>query len=728
EHMCRPVRFADMLATLLAEGEPALVEIGPGQSLGALARNHPDCPPNRWPLLVPTLPAEADPRADTEVLAEALAKLWLSGVHIDWSAYHEDRLPQKVSVPAYPFEHQRYWIDPPAHQAAPAPSAPARAPETAETAGTGERFFGPVWTPTPLGPPTGAVPAGPVWILADERGVATALAERLAADGRECVLIRPDAADYERLLEAGAPGEVVHLFGLDSADPAQARLFGFDSVLRLTAVLGTEVADPIRITVVTESARAVLDTDVPDPHRATVYGACIVAGQEFADLLVRSVDVAGADPATIAADLHADIRVADQAGAVALRDGVRYVLDYQPQSTSDIEPVAVRPDGVYLITGGLGPVGRLMAGHLGAAGDNTVVLAGRSGLPPEAEWDRLIAAADPAAERIDAVRRLRDNGIRVEVAAADVTDEASLTRLVDDLFDRHGRLDGVVHLAANTAPETFGPISEIGADAVDAHLAGGKVDGTVALENALRGRPVEFVVLFSSMSAVLGGIGFAPYVAANTFLDTVPYRHSDDATRWVSINWDTWAATAAMIDDGGIGDLGATMVEYSMSEERALEAFDHVLAHPLPRTVVSAGDLPQRSRQWLVKDLTAAPGGSPGVRLPRPELAQEYVPPANPLQRTLAGVWEEMLGLDRVGVRDNYFDLGGTSLMGLQLVKRMQKATGVAVTAVNLFEAPSVHAMAALIDRKGGMASEPAPERTKAPAVVAERRPAAGEH
>ncbi|HEU5473872.1 MAG TPA: SDR family NAD(P)-dependent oxidoreductase [Actinophytocola sp.] len=730
EHMCKTVRFADMLATLLAEGEPALVEIGPGQSLGALARNHPDCPPNRWPLLVPTLPAEADPRADTEVLAEALGKLWLSGVDIDWPAYHEGRAPQKVSVPAYPFEHQRYWIDPPGHQV-PVPSAVARAAEPVETPATAERFFGPVWTPTPLGPPAGTAPAGPVWILADERGVGTALATRLAADGRECVLIRPDQADdYERLLtEAGAPAEVVHLFGLNDGDPRQ---LGFDSVCRLTAVLGTEVADPIRITVVTESARAVLDTDVPDPHRATVYGACIVANQEFAGLLVRSIDVSGSATETVAADLHADIRVADQAGAVALRDGVRYVLDYQPQATPDIESVAIRPDGVYLITGGLGPVGRLMAGHIGAAGDNTVVLAGRSGLPPEAEWDRRLAADDPDAERIRAVQLLRANGIRVEVAAADVTDEASLRRMVDDLLDRYGRLDGVVHLAANTAPETFGPISEIGADAVDAHLAGGKVDGTVALENVLRDKPVEFVVLFSSMSAVLGGIGFAPYVAANTFLDTVPYRHSDDATRWVAINWDTWAATAAMIDEGGIGDLGATMVEYSMSERAALEAFDHVLAHPLPRTVVSAGDLPERSRQWLVKDLSAVPGGAPGVRLPRPDLAQEYVPPSGALQRTLAGVWEEMLGIDRVGARDNFFDLGGTSLMGLQLVKRMQKATGVAVTAVNLFEAPTVHAMAALIERKGGMAAaEPAPEKrekTKAPAVVAERPAPASEH
>ena len=745
EHMCRTVKFADMLATLLAEGEPALLEIGPGQSLGAIARNHPDCPTSRWPLLVPTLPAEADPRADTEVLAESIAKLWLSGVDVDWHAYHDGRLPQKVTLPSYPFEKQSYWIDPPApgQVAKPAPvaAAPVIEPEeTVEETGPQERFWGPAWTKTPLGVPAGSAPAGPVWIFADERGAGVALADRFATDGRECVLVRPGAAfssgpqwtvrpdelaDYERLFaEAGAPSEVVHLYGLDDGD---YRTLGFDSMTKLAAVLGSEVATPLRITVVTESARAVLDTDVPSPHRATVYGACIVATQEFAELLVRSVDVSGHAPDAIAAALHSDSRVGDQAGAVALRGGDRYVLDYQPLPAQDITPVPVKAGGVYLITGGLGPVGRLMAGHVGGAGDNTIVLAGRSGLPAEADWDRLIEADDSRAERIRAVKQLRDNGVNVEVAAADMTDEAAVRRLVDDLFDRHGRLDGVIHLAANTDPSTFGPISELSAAQIDAHFTGGKIDGTVVLEDVLRDRPVEFVVLFSSMSAVLGGLGFSPYVAANTFLDTIPFRHRDDSTRWVAINWDTWAATAAMIDDGGIGDLGATMVEYSMSEQEALDAFDHVLAHPAPRTTVSAGDLPQRIAQWLAKDLTESASGTSGVRVPRPELAQEYVPPTGDMQRVLAGVWEEMLGVDRVGVRDNFFDLGGTSLMGLQLVKRMQKAAGVAVTAVNLFEAPTVHAMAVLIEEKGGSTTakpveKKAPEKAR-PAVVVEEQP-----
>ncbi|MPZ81183.1 MAG: SDR family oxidoreductase [Actinophytocola sp.] len=739
EHMCRTVRFADMLTELFgADGDDILfLEIGPGQSLGAMARNHPACGTDRWSLLVPTLPAEADPRPDTAVLTETLGKLWLSGVDIDWAAYHEGRMPLKTTVPDYPFERQSYWIDPPSSgKARPAVAAAAPAAQDAE-----DRFWSPVWSRKAAGTPA-AAPANPTWILTDTR-VGADLAARLSgAGGAGTVVvragdtyaagpewtIRPDVReDYARLLaDAGTPGEVVHLFGLDADTPARTRALGFDSVANLAAVLGDEVADTLRITVVTENARAVLDTDVPRPYRATVLGACIVGAQEYAGLMIKAVDVlADVDVPALLAEVRAD----DTDTAVALRDKDRWVMDYRPTPATDEAPIEIVDGGVYLVTGGLGPVGQLIAGHLGAAAKGvTTVLVGRGGLPPEDGWAAIApdGEAKSLATRVAGVQRLRENGVNAIPAAADVTDEAQLRALVEQVTATHGRLDGVVHLAAVTDASTFGPISDLREESVAIHLAGGKTRGTAAIERVLADHPVDFCVLFSSMSSVLGGIGFAAYVAANTYLDAVPYRHRGEATRWAAINWDTWTSTAEMVDGGGIGDLGASMVEYSMTETEALAAFDAVLANPVPRTVISAGELPKRITQWLVKD-TADEPKSVGARMPRPTLAQEFVPPTGERQRQLAEVWEDMLGIDGVGARDNFFDLGGTSLMGLQMVKRIQKVTGVAVSAVNLFEAPTVHAMATLVEQKGAAApkpkAKPAPRKVQVTEPVREEGP-----
>ncbi|MFJ2554492.1 MULTISPECIES: beta-ketoacyl synthase N-terminal-like domain-containing protein [unclassified Streptomyces] len=789
EHMCRTVRFSDMLTHTFAQGEDILLELGPGQSLGAMARNHPGCTPDRWPLLLPTLPAQADPSSDEEVLAGSLARMWLTGVEVDWQAYHDGRSPRKVSVPDYPFQHERYWIDaaapaPVAVTAAPVAAAPVTAPPDASDPLTAQGLFVPRWTARPLpASPAGPAPSGaPVWIFADGRGVADALAARLMADGRETVLVHPDGGpapaggrtvrpaeqdDYQALLEsAGAPGAVVHLWGLDSG-PAEdttgprARERGFDSLRALTATLGDAGPEgPLPLLVATESARAVRDDDPPvAPERATVFGPCLVAPQEYPSIDVRTLDVtlsaeadaeaeatdeadAADSPAAVAAALYGELAGAGEGRVAALRAGTRLALDYVPAPETAPVPagdgaaeprdtsVLPGPGDVCLITGGLGPVGLLLAEHLGRTYGAKLVLTGRRGLPPRAEWDRIAAddTAEPALRtRVTALLRLADQGISVEAVAADATDEGALREVVSSVVARHGALHGVIHLAAVTDAESLSPISGLAPEQRDAHFHA-KTDGALALERVLQDVPAAFCLLFSSMSAVLGGIGFASYTAANSFLDAVVDRHRADSTRWLAVNWDTWPSTAA---DLGGQSFGASLVQYSLTERQALDAVDRVLAAPRPRTLVCAGDLPARLVQWVERPAapaTPAPARSSGERFPRPELAQQYVPPSGERQRRLAELWADLLGIDRVGARDNFSDLGGTSLMALQLVKRIRQAFGVAVSPITLFEAPTVHALIQKIDSLGGDGSPAAvPDTAPKPRAAVVREPARGD-
>jgi acyl transferase domain-containing protein len=117
-HMCTPVRFDTALATMLAQDDLALLELGPGQFLGDMARARPDCPPERWQLIVATLPAAGDPRRADTVLADAAGRLWLAGVPLDWDGYQQGRPAGKVWLPGYPFQRERHWIDEPAPQRA----------------------------------------------------------------------------------------------------------------------------------------------------------------------------------------------------------------------------------------------------------------------------------------------------------------------------------------------------------------------------------------------------------------------------------------------------------------------------------------------------------------------------------------------------------------------------------------------------------------------------------
>ncbi|MBT2230339.1 type I polyketide synthase [Nonomuraea sp. NEAU-A123] len=716
-HMCGPVLFDAVLGTLLEQGELALLEIGPGQSLGAMARGHRDCPRDRWPLVVSSLPAAADPRPASVVLAEGVGRLWLAGVPVDWAGYQQDRPVRKVGLPSYPFQRERYWIDPPRHQTAPAPDVLVAAPAP-DKAVPHVQLMVPHWTatdgPAATGPSAGDA-IGRCVVLADVGGVADAVVEALGSDGTEIVLVRPggafaevvggytidpeSAADHTALargLVGESPTTLVDLRLLDHPDGGDGR----QVVLPLSRMLdawGSEGGDSTRIIVATRGGQAVTAGEVPDPGQAAAATLPLVANQEYLNLDCRCVDLeAGTDVAATARDLVAELRSPATDTLAAYRAGRRHTRDYvpaAPDTTAPTEGLGVRPGGTYLMTGGLGDVGLLVAEHLVRAGAGRLILTSRGGVPA--------TAGDP---RYEAVQRLRALGAEVLTPQADVTDIDAMRAVMAEALRDGGRLDGVIHAAAETGRDTFLSMRDLGPEAVGRHF-GAKVAGALVLRQVLAELPVErapgFCVLFSSTSSLLGGITFGSYAAANAALTAVAHDTVASPTRWVAANWDTWSRTL----EGMEGGIGAAMAAHAMSTEEGLAAFDRLVADSRPSLVVAAGGLDDR----LPRAVAGPEPGAGGTRFPRPELPQPYSPPLTATERALAELWSEVLGIEPVGTRDNFFDLGGNSLVALQMLALVKKRFGTAVPTVMLFEAPTVHTLAGILDEKGAGAGRTAP-------------------
>ncbi|MEV6153288.1 SDR family NAD(P)-dependent oxidoreductase [Nonomuraea sp. NPDC052129] len=704
-HMCGPVLFDAVLGTLLQQGELALLEIGPGQSLGAMARGHRDCPRERWPLVVSTLPAAADPRPAGTVLAEGLGRLWLAGVPVDWAGYRQDRPVRKVGLPSYPFQRERYWIDPPRHQAQPALTAMAPAPAIEEAA-PHVQLMVPRWIATDVPTATGSGAAGRWVVLADTGGVADAVVESLGSDGTEIVLVRPggaftevtggytidpeSAADHAALARSLASEAPTVLLDLRLLDHAGSGGDGRQVVLPLSRMLdawGSEGGDSTRIIVATRGGQAVVDGEVPDPGHAAAATLPLVANQEYLNLDCRCVDVeVGADVAATARDLVAELRDPATDALVAYRDGRRHTRDYVPADRGEAQTgLGVRPGGTYLMTGGLGDVGLLVAEHLVRAGAARLMLTSRSGVPA--------TAGDP---RHEGVQRLRALGAEVLTPQADVTDADAMRALLAAVLREGGRLDGVIHAAAETGRDTFLSMRDLDQEAVARHF-GAKVTGALVLREVLAELPAErapgFCLLFSSTSSLLGGITFGSYAAANAALTAVAHDTAASPTRWVAASWDTWSRTL----EGMEGGIGAAMAAHAMSTEEGLAAFDRLVADDRPSLVVAAGGLDDR----LPRAVSGPEPGAGGTRFPRPELPQPYSPPLTATERALAELWSDVLGIEPVGTRDNFFDLGGNSLVALQMLALVKKRFGIAVPTVMLFEAPTVHTLAGILDEKG---------------------------
>ncbi|WP_433697148.1 SDR family NAD(P)-dependent oxidoreductase [Nocardiopsis sp. CA-288880] len=752
EHMCSTVRFADAVEAALGDPDSAFVEVGPGQSLATMVRAHRACGQERWPHIVSTLPARVQDKPDDQSLAEALGQLWLAGAEVDWSAYHgcagaeaEGRaaLPHRVPLPTYPFERQSFWLEVPPEDTGAAVTGPASLKQEVEAMPLlpeEDWLYQPTWRQTAPRRPA-RTEAG--WLLLTVPGAAAATAAlitSLDASGAPYVLvepgtefaerngvrtIRPGAPEDARALlgelntAGGLPTRVVHLWHLDDADderahgdPAERTVrHGLHTLVGLAQAYG-DLGVAWQCDVVTAGSQRVLPSDAAHmrPEQATSVGACRLLPIEYPGTVARLIDI-GPRTGDVAPQLVGELLGQATDRVVALREGRRWVPTYDtfPRGTGSPETPGLLRGGVYLITGGLGAVGLAMAQQLADEYAPTLILLGRTPLPPRVLWPAVLGKedADPAMRRrMEDVLDLENRGAEVVVLSGDITDPTVARQAVDLAKQHHGRLDGVLH-AAGVPSTGLTQFKDTGG--IDRVLAP-KVAGTRALMRELVGEDVGFVVLFSSVAAVTGGgAGQLDYCAANAYLDAYACSEPLPGTRVVSIGWSEWVWNPWSDGlDGYTDEVREFFVRqreaFGIDREHGWRAMVDVLRSGEPHLAVSTQDLNtilDQTRRFTLKDLHEAsqPVGSGSMSYPRPDLSVPYVAPRSEAESAIAAVWQELLGLREVGVEDNFFELGGNSLIGVSAVAEIRASLDLDRLAPNaIVQAPTVAALAALVD------------------------------
>jgi NAD(P)-dependent dehydrogenase (short-subunit alcohol dehydrogenase family)/acyl carrier protein len=502
--------------------------------------------------------------------------------------------------------------------------------------------------------------------------------------------------DFERLLrdvEAahGPVSDVCHLWSLDPADVLER---GFHSLVALAQALAatSPAKREVSITVVTSGLEDVTGTEPLCPLKASLHGPCKVIPQEIPGIECRLVDVVtGTDEHRLVQQIVAEIDGAPDHALVAYRGPHRWVKGFEPMSRDPSPPVRLRKQGVYLITGGLGGVGLALARHLAGAWQARLVLLGRSELPPRERWSELAAGDGDVAARVRGVLELEALGAEVCVWSADVADAQALDAAIVAARQRFGDLHGVIHAAGVAG----GGVIVHKTRATVEQVFAPKIEGTLNLLRSLTDAPPDFVLLCSALSAIAGGFGQVDYCAANSVLDALAIEAGRHASRVIAVNWDAWrevGMAAAQRLPEGIG----------ITAEQGGKLLEAVLSGPpAAQIVVSSIELDQRLAQLqspaLAQQLVAAPVVKRRLH-DRPALSTPYAQPQSELEQDLAALWGEFLGLSRIGIHDNLFELGGDSLLAIQLLARVRSAYGVELHPADLFKTPTVAALAVLVE------------------------------
>ncbi len=619
-HLREAVRFRDGLDTILAEPDRVLLEVGPGRTLAGLARMAPVSPL----AVTPTMRHPKETASDIAVALTAVGRAWEAGVDLEADGLFAGEHRRRVPLPTYPFERQRYWVDPDVADA----GRTAAKGVLRKQLRIDDWFSTPSWrraTATPLAGGT-----APVVVISDGASFTDTLVAALATHRAVVQVtfgpgfrtlpnghfeIDPARSDdwtelVDTLVGRGVlPGTIVHA---TAVGPSRRRrrpfgagdeLAAYDatverdhvSMLLLARALSAH-AQPVRLAVVTTGVHALDSTDPLMPERALLHGAARVIPRELGHVETVAVDVdtsaaSSSAMTTLVADVVRELDAEWTTDLVVLRRGERWIRTFESVVLPPVEDSPWQDGGVHLITGGLGGIGLSIAQHIATRSKRpTLVLVGRTPLAVDSA-----AAADPASRRrLEAVERLRDLGATVVLETADVTDEKMMDAVARRVRRDHGHVTSVIHAAGILHDALIALRTPVAQSAV----VDVKAKGALVLGRVFAKDPPDLLVLCSSVSSIIGLPGQVDYTAANAFLDAYAAKaNRGGPTRVVAVNWNAWQEVGMAVE--------AARVERDQSPLVAVEP----VAHP-SQLFESAdeGDVAtfatgfSRRRHWLVSE------------------------------------------------------------------------------------------------------------------------------
>ncbi|AFZ60776.1 SDR family NAD(P)-dependent oxidoreductase [Anabaena cylindrica FACHB-243] len=711
-HLRQGVRFAEGIAQLLQNAESIFLEIGPGRTLTTLTKQQASAR-----VILSSLRHPQEKQSDVGFLLNTLGKLWLTGVQINWAGFYQHEKRHRLPLPAYPFERQRYWIDP-----------PQQGNHHSQRLKLDNWFYLPSWQRSII-PTQNLATANVSWLVfVDNTGFGDAFCQRLKTHYQHKVIqvkigncfsqineqvytINPQIReDYEKLFQKisqlGKVPLIAHLWSLNPHESFEkSQELGLYSLLNLSYVIAKQkITESLKIGVISSDIQIVIGDENIHPEKATVLGGCKVIPQEQPNITCRSIDIviSKLGENELIDKLIVEIVADTSEDVIAYRNNYRWVQTF---AAIPLEKTAttkqLRQKGVYLIVGGLGGLGLGIAEYLAKTAQAKLALIGRSTLPEKSAWENWLMTHDEqdiSSQKIRKLQEIEKLGAEVLVLSADVADEVQMRSAVTQINAKFGAIHGVIHAAGVRG----GGLAQLKTSAMIKAVFAPKVQGTLVLDTIFKDVPLDFLVFWSSIAAFTGGYGNVDYVAAHTFLDRFAQCSSLPT---ITINWNAWQEAGMAIqlqEKYKLQQSHLEILKNGITLEEGIEAFNRILVSGLSQVIVTPQNMQETMTQYANMGVIfadkLADKTTVKANYPRPHLSNSYVLPRNQIEQTIADIWQEVIGIEKVGIYDNFFDLGGDSLIGVRVINSIQEEFHIQLSTVSIFEAPTVSQLAQLLN------------------------------
>ncbi|MBF0225156.1 MAG: SDR family NAD(P)-dependent oxidoreductase [Desulfobacterales bacterium] len=473
-----------------------------------------------------------------------IAKLWVSGIDIDWNLLHADTKPKRLPLPTYPFAKERFWVK-----------------TTKKKIEPSIFYYNLIWNESDYFAHENIENAN-ILIFGKNNQVLESLSPYFKNSKTKIIGEINDKFDFQDFY----PTHILYTWGIDNKNAKELDL-GIFSVFNLIKALGENAKNIKRIIFIFK---------YPNAFYEALAGFSKSISLVLPNILFSTISIDELSSLTLAAK-ELVINKKYYSPEVLYKNSERFIKKAESIDFLETAPQVLREKGVYVITGGAGALGLVFAKYLAEKYKARLILIGRSEL---------------STNKKEIIDELNQNGAEAIYIKADTSDIESMTKAVNTAKSKFGAINGIIHAAGKTSEKiiTEKDINEF------KQVINPKIDGSVILDEATKNEKLDFFVMFSSTSAVLGDFGQCDYAIGNKFLDAFTLERENKRVqnqrygKTISINWPLWREGGMHLDDEGEAlYLKSSGLAY-LETEKGILAFKNILSSNMPNIVVMSGE------------------------------------------------------------------------------------------------------------------------------------------
>ncbi len=602
---------------------------------------------------------------------QRLASLWVSGLSVDWERLYSQTSPGRISLPGYPFAKETYRIKQDRPWDASTSVRPLfyrsrleKSKPPAQNAAIPEHLL--IFGESDNSPDS-----------IKNHGIVITFSEKYEKlSDRKYTISRTEEKHYNLLtddlyISEQLPAHIV-FFGSDRGiDKLENNLF---SIYYLTRSLMAQRKREVRLLYIYKE-----DVDEIFPHHGAMSGLFKTIAMENPNYIYKTIAVSALTNVWEIISLEFNITDAIE---VSYHDSERYVNRWlEAESEQKRDTIVFREKGVYLITGGAGALGLEAAKYIAEKTKNPfIILCGRR----EGERDKR-----------SIIPEMKEHGAEVSYVKADISQKDDVKTLVRTIIDKYGRINGIIHIAgtikdAYLVNKTKEQIQEV---------IGPKVFGAQYLDEETRDFQLDFFVMYSSASAIMGNPGQSDYAYANRFMDYYAQKRAREVNygKTISISWSYWEQGGMMMPDEIRKYIRTKSGIAPIPTQTGMEAFHTVLSQFVsPHCMILFGDEDALGRtiESLNYSNTRSHTPDQGDRdfSGQDEIELLFINDLIKItSQILAVPIKEINGSENMGL------YGFDSISYIEYARKLSETYGIEITPTVFYEQGTIHKLAAFI-------------------------------